>query len=894
MGVVYAAYDPRLDRRVAIKVLHVEGERARARILAEARALAKLSHPNVVTVYDASDTGEDLFIAMEYVAGRSLRAWLAERPRRTEEIIDVLVRAGRGIAAAHATHLVHGDIKPENVLVGGSAVKVVDFGLARSPQELLAEAGGGTPAYMAPAQLAGAPADVASDQFAFAVMAYEVLAGARPFQGGNAMAAMVASPPPIAKLSSRRMRALSRALSPDAEQRHPSIEALLGELVAPPPRWPRVVLAGVVVTAVVAGVALRQGHVAEPVACASSGQRLASAWTPASLEPGVAAILEDYGHAWTAMADRVCQATRDGEQSAAQLDLRMSCLDRRLDELGALAGALASSGRTPREVAKAREAAYALSPLEPCADRDQLGGVAPPSLAMLGPVAALRARLDRARGMQRTAAYPRALADATAVVEEARAVSYQPLVGEALLARGLLETQASRLDTAATSLDQAAHVASAALDDETTSNAWAAKVFVATARGGFAEALAYASAAEAAASRLREPAIILAKIRQYTGQALVGLDRLPDARASYEEALRLASHAREHNTPLLGEITGDLADVCLREGDLPAARTHAERAHQILLEAYGPAHEEVAITIGTLASIAQKSGDNKTAIALYRRGLADVIQYAGSDHVFVAIAHGNLGDTLRKDGQYDEAARELEAARALWQANTGLDSPNAIQTLQAIARLALARGDAAGATAGFEDVLARKIALHHGEISSEVADTLNDLGNIAKDANQLDRATEYYTRALTDYTQALGPEHPRIPVALSNLGEVALLSHHYDRAVTACERALAIDEKVLGKDHPDLAYDLICLGQAHAGLHDPRAAVVQLERALVLRAKSGPTDLAQAQFALARALLTIDAKRARALATTAHDAFVKDGKGSDLDRENVEAWLAGR
>ena len=897
MGVVYAAYDPKLDRKVAIKVLHVEGERASTRVLAEARALAKLSHPSVVTVYDASAAGDDLFIAMEFVTVQSLRSYLAAAPRRREELIDVLVRAGRGIAAAHAAKLVHGDIKPENVLVGASEVKVVDFGLATSVDEAPAadrHATPGTPVYMAPAQLAGAPADAASDQFSFAVMAYEVLSGARP----SADAIERGSVPVIAKLSTRRMRALARALDPRAERRHPSLDALLDELVAPPSRWGRVAFAGVVATAIVVGLVLRSGRAEEPVACSSSPARLAAAWTPAQhavVDGRIAATLDDYGRAWTAMASDVCRATRDGEQSAALLDIRMACLDRRLDELGALTASLAAhSTRSERDISRGREAAFSLSPLEPCADRNQLSGVAPPPAAVAAKVAALRTRLDRVRGMLRTSSYLAALTDANAIVDEARAIAYPPLLGEALLARGLLENNASKLDAAATTLEQAARIAASAGDDETASQAWVARVFVANQRAAFGEALAYADAAEAAATRMREPALVLAEVRAYGGDALMSEGRLTEARASYEEAVRLVEKAKGERNPLLGEVEHGLADVCSRLGDFAAASHHAERSLAIFEETLGHAHQEVALAVEELGGVAQKQGDFTKATQMYREAVELEEKYAGSDHVYLASARTNLGDMLRKAGHYPEAQIELDRARQIWEATTGLTNLDAITTLQALARLARDRGDDKKATALFEDILARRIAIHHGEIHSEVADTLNDLGNMARDAGKLDLALEHYTRALHDYEQALGPDHPSVALAQSNIGEIALIERHYDRAIEACQRALDIDEHVHGKDHPDLAYDLTCLGSAHIGLGDPAPALPLLERALALRTaeKGNPTELAGTEFVLARALVHSDPTRARALAIAARDAYAKDGKGSDDNRATVEAWLA--
>ena len=180
MGVVYAAYDPELDRKLALKLLRPSGEQAeaaeqrRARLQREARALARLSHPHVVTVFDVGTWGEQVFIAMEWVDGVTLRQWLAERPRDWREVLEVLLHAGEGLAAAHATGLVHRDFKPDNVLVGRDGrVRVSDFGLARpvdaqAPSPGMAPARGaeslrsgalaGSPAYMAPEQRAGGAA----------------------------------------------------------------------------------------------------------------------------------------------------------------------------------------------------------------------------------------------------------------------------------------------------------------------------------------------------------------------------------------------------------------------------------------------------------------------------------------------------------------------------------------------------------------------------------------------------------------------------------------------------------------------------------------------------------------------------------------------------------------
>jgi tetratricopeptide (TPR) repeat protein len=248
MGEVYGAYDPDLDRKIAIKLVRARaggaegGSDGRARLMREAQATAKISHPNVVVVYDAGTFGARVFIAMEFVEGHTLRYWLQEKERSWQEILETFLAAGRGLAAAHAKELVHRDFKPDNVMVGAAGhVRVMDFGLARIVDEdqppVDPEAGSvgaplvdvaqdradhsvdfeatplldgrpvedsiasrtmtmafrdkitvtgallGTPAYMSPEQFQGRLADARSDQFSFCVALYEALFGARPFSG---------------------------------------------------------------------------------------------------------------------------------------------------------------------------------------------------------------------------------------------------------------------------------------------------------------------------------------------------------------------------------------------------------------------------------------------------------------------------------------------------------------------------------------------------------------------------------------------------------------------------------------------------------------------------------------------------------------------------------------
>lgn len=297
MGVVYAAYDEKLDRKLAIKIIHApedDGGRASIRLRREARAMARLSHPNVVQVFDDGEYEGRVFIAMEFVRGPTLDAWLrgdgdsgqrghggpgarASRPsprRSWREIVAMHIGAGKGLAAAHAAGLVHRDYKPSNVMVSRDGrARVLDFGLVRQDDSaerpsvpIIATALGslgaprpdllsenltldgaivGTPSYMSPEQLTGQPVDARSDQFSFCVTLYEALYRVNPFASPNMAARIlrvmgnaVAPPPPDTDVPPWVHEALVRGLRCEPEERWPSMEALLTALAHDPDAAP--------------------------------------------------------------------------------------------------------------------------------------------------------------------------------------------------------------------------------------------------------------------------------------------------------------------------------------------------------------------------------------------------------------------------------------------------------------------------------------------------------------------------------------------------------------------------------------------------------------------------------------------------------------------------------
>src|SRR5215217_453854 len=516
MGVVFAARDPELDRKVALKLLRADLTRgegsaeAKARLGREAQALARLSHPNVVAVHDVGEHEGRIFIAMDFVEGTTLRRWLKAGPRPWAEVLACFLQAGRGLAAAHAGGLVHRDFKPENVLVGEDGrVRVTDFGLARLSQEvepvaatsgpttplpqarLVTQQGAvvGTVAYMSPEQLDGHPVDARSDQFSFCVALHEALHGQRPFPGTTQTELRLAvrerpvSPPSSHRVPARIREALLRGLSVAPAARHPSMEALLSALEHTP-GWVRwrgvgawVGVAGIL--GVASGFWLR-----ETTRCTGAERRLVGTWDAdrkqrleaVFLNSGLrlaeqtwrltAKRLEGYALSLLEMERDSCEAThvRD-EQSEQMLDLRGACLARRWGALHATVDLLLLGA--PDVLARATESANALPDLQPCADRTALASIVPPpeSAAMRQRLSVFQARLAEATAHHEVGQQEQALSLARHVLEGVREVGYRPDEAAAFLLVGAVEEARGRYDASREAFREAQLAALAGRDD---------------------------------------------------------------------------------------------------------------------------------------------------------------------------------------------------------------------------------------------------------------------------------------------------------------------------------------------------------------------------------------------------------------------------------------------
>ncbi|HWB73572.1 MAG TPA: serine/threonine-protein kinase, partial [Nannocystaceae bacterium] len=555
MGVVLLAYDPELDRKVAIKLLRAattrDPEQASQRLKREAQAMARLSHRNVVGVFDVGVHEGHVFVAMEYVAGDTLAGWLAKAPRRCEEIVAVFVDVARGLQAAHAAGIVHRDVKPTNVLIslqGELRVAVTDFGLARRDQEPelavvgrtasskdstpLTQSGAvlGTPAYMSPEQHAGASVDAKSDQFSFCVALWQALWNELPYAGrsaGQIAAAIDAGElrtPPKDEVPDRIRRALVKGLAREPSDRFADMDALVLAIAPPRHNRGRIALGAAVLGLLGAPLVFARDDAAPP--CAGAETALGEVWDDGhrdalrasftSLMPGrgevaadrVITRLDRHADAFVGGWRDACEAFRvRKEQSQQTFDLRMACLDRKRRATAAIISVWSS---LPDAAAVDRVAAAVeeLPRIDACADEDALHEAVPlPDDATTRErIAAARDRLAEAFALQQAGRMPQALAIASEVDAEIADVEHAPVRAEASLRLGYV--RANMADSAAAdALWSAARWGGAAHDDALTARAMALLVGVEGVRARkFEAAHAIARSTEAVLQRLGDPA----------------------------------------------------------------------------------------------------------------------------------------------------------------------------------------------------------------------------------------------------------------------------------------------------------------------------------------------------------------------------------------------------
>ncbi|MEO7092998.1 MAG: serine/threonine-protein kinase [Polyangiales bacterium] len=862
MGTVYLAHDLDLARPVAIKVHRVATDSSR--LHREAVAMARLAHPNVVTVFEVGDYEGHPFVAMEYIEGDTMRAWLGSERRSHGEILEVLIAAGSGLAAAHAAELVHRDVKPDNILIGRDGrVRIGDFGLAQAakagePLRVLiddATATGaviGTPAYMAPEQIDGGVVDARSDQFAFCVAAWEALGGDRPFAGEDTLAQRAAiergaPPPPRRYVPPRLRQVLLRGLAFDPDKRWPSLPALLRALRSARRRR-RVTLAALAILAVAAPVvawaawpgpdpivacdtrASTLEVVVPPASTSALVAALRTAGSPTVLSlatPLAAAFAGQYARA-VAVTDTACRAELTHKWSTEMVAASRECA---LDHATAVREILASVPPTRATGADLLLVTIDLPPIEPCADPRVLAGWRSLSAdpQQLVAVVELRAQIERGLALVSTGHVPdaRSLADAIAASPLAadRAVH-----GRSELLRGRIEI--SQGDYAAAERRFAdAYLAARSSEDASLALRVVGELIYVSASLRRDPVAADRWVTEGIADAKREQGryaadaafvyLVAADAAVLAGDSATALERC-DVAETLLHGLNPRLHARASSIR-----TGALADL----GRTAEAIESSDRDLRNMKIMFGLRHPEVAGALGDRAVLMLDAGRSTDAADAAREAVSIMNEARETHSSSVTALEITIGATLLEIRD-PAGVPLLQRARSARVAEFGEDHPD--------------------------------IAL----IDTNLALSYLDAGDTARALTTLRHATAIQERVL-------GPDHLELAAALYNLAVAERTSNDYTAATATARRAVAIyDKRQHGANHHILSLDLVAQIENLAG--HPELALAAAESGFALGpVTDGPQALAWGQLEAARALITLrrDLPRARALLGSARGLY---------------------
>jgi tetratricopeptide (TPR) repeat protein len=810
MGVVYRAWDPELRRHVALKVLRGAADPAQQeRLRREARGLARHQHPGIVQVLGLGHDHGRTWIAMELVPGVTLAKWSAMHPPgepgRLELALDHLRAVGEALAAAHAVGLVHRDVKPANVLVReDGTVKLADFGLVRvgpvaitedvaaAARDLVAADAGtdalsragaivGTPRYMSPEQHTGGPVDARSDQFSFAVTAWEVLTGTPPFSGRTLPQIFGAIEAGRIQEGARRSMpaalrpVLRRALSIRPERRFASMDALLrawSRAVKPRGLAPWIAgfaAAGAVMAAIpmtgVGAMAACDGRAARQAFAerfdAERRQTIAralaergAAWS-AQTEAGLAEAMTEYGERWSRAEAEACALAEAGDAAKVRAhDRLIACRGDAVETTDALLARLESPSQSL--AAGVLEAMAELPDPRACGERDEESR-SPQAAALRTSLA--RAEADRIAGRQADAALA-----ARRVADQAGAAGLDRLRSEALYVVGRASAELSEPSTL-TVLDEAYTLAMAHDDAALAFGPAIAAVAWLCVRDDPMRAREWQRHATVAASRSSGAPLMDVELARAECMVLQEEGKLAEALTRCEEALEVLDHGEEFLPSLRARIRRQIESLLQQLGRGEEALALAVELRDDAEARLGPDHPTTVGLTMNVGAAAKSAGDLTLAEASFRRAEAGFVAAYGGTHRWVVSARLNLAGVRYAD--HDYAGSEAVLQEAL-EATAGREDSATARVLHNLAetRRKLGRPEEA------LDLLERVRRIEDTELPAghlQIATTHHTRGNVYLDLGRLDEAERELHTAQTLWDRSGRTEHVQLEESLARL-----------------------------------------------------------------------------------------------------------------------------
>ncbi len=940
MGVVYTAYDPRLDRRVALKVMHPKpgapAQDIATRMLREAQALAKLSHPNVVAVHDAGAVGDVVYLTMELIDGVSLTKWLRQEQRGVEAVLAVFVAAGRGLAAAHAAGLIHRDFKPDNVLVGNDGrVCVVDFGIARGADGpslltvdqalershhdgILASASLSRPVPVDAGEVGSGGEGSAVGPVAFA----STDRGAVPLAAGEVLADTAEKDANTSGAHRKQLQAsrLETAIPGLSSVRLTRTGALVGTPAYMAPEQ---------------HIAVRVDARSDQFAFCVSLYEALFQTHPFPAKTYMQLSMSVLGGKVEAMHGR-----SDVPMAVRKVILRGLSVDpeQRFPSMEALLDELAPAPVPQRR----RWAAMALigggvAGIIGLAGVQMLGGPPPCEGVERHMVSVYNEDV-------RTAIRDGFLATELPFAPQVQASTLAGLdawVGgwtdmrrEACEATHVHREQSPELlDKRMACLDRQRRslVATVALLQQADADIVQHAVEAVAALPPLADC----GDAERLMRREVQPSgspELLAKVEDLLAEAAAAQAAVQDTAALrlVESALALA---REHGF-VRAEIAALLlhAKVAENMGDSEAAMEHLELAAS-LAEKHGADDLRAAAWVqlsGVIGVLMQQTSEAERMLR-HTSGLLDRIDASRLERNHWRT---QLASVLWARGAHSEALPLLQESVTEIEALSGPKALGLASVLNVRGMVYLGLSDLEAARADFQRTVAIIEGLQ-GPEHPDVAGILINFGLIALDADENAEARGYFERALAIYQAALGPEHPALATCHINLGTVlvrlgddlAAIEHYerarglllqqegsspkdladvlynlgtayqsrgdFEKAIKPYREALERIEALIGPDDPEVAYPLSGLGGVLVALDRRREAKPLLERSLRLLTRDGVNpdqdDIGEIRFALARAVVVDDRARALILATEARRDY--EDVGDEVAVSAIDTWI---
>jgi tetratricopeptide (TPR) repeat protein len=862
MGIVYSAFDPELDRKVAIKVLQGESAdgssgRDQAWLLREAQALARLQHPNVVAVHDVGTLpGDQVFVAMELVDGVSMRQWLKEKERPWREIVPLVIAAGEGLAAAHRAGLVHRDFKPENVLVGKDGrVRVLDFGLARlrvdgdaapasrdsdlqleSKSPLSAEltlAGHvvGTPAYMAPEIFEDAAASARTDQFAFGVTLFEALYHARPYDKKDLQPNRSAPPKPKipddVRVPVHLQRVVLRAIAIDPKQRFATLDELVSDLARDPLARRRRVAIGAGAVVALAAVVVTTMSLASSRSrpCQGLDARLAGVWdvsvkktvreafvaTKLAYAPQAYADLEKaldaYTHEWTTTAVDSCEGTRvRGDQTEEIQTLRELCLEERLDGIQALVHVLQEP--TQPLVEKGGKAVQGLDPIAACSNITALRVQGAPRPELLPKLHEIQHKLAEANAQQIAGNFIGAGAAAMAAGRLADEIGWMPAKAQADIIRALPLLALQKWDEAAALLtDGFAAGVEGKRDDTAAYAAYTMASLEAQGRGHFDAAKMWVQMAHATHRRYGTDANLEVVGDQTTGVVAGLTGDIPGALAAHAKALAGAERIFGANAPMMWELEeAYAASLGSAREDEQAAR-HFEHAIELRTAVVGGEHQDIGLLLSNLGANYTHLHDPRAKPTL-DRALAIREKKFGKGSPILVPTLENLAEYLRWQGELEGALAFDERGRKLSATLPGKEHPLYQDVSADTGMTLMALGRYADARAVLDETLELEVKAKSTRLLSLTEAARGELALAEKD---WPTAADYARKSIDEF-EAGGHDNPSLWWPLGVLGRAEVELGKLDDARGHLKRAVELGDKYHIAD-PELVPARAALGK---------------------------------------------------------------------------------